>query len=631
MMGRLMSQKSKTMICQTCNNYPDLADRNCSMFIGTSAFRKDTLIAHWKSNSHRKCEEKKKSDEMKTIEASGSCSSSQSGPLLSCVRKMEKENEDKIKKLITTAYFICNHEKPFTDFPRLVELQEVNGLDMGNFYRSDNACRRFIQYIYEDLFKGVKMQIENDLHFYSILIDGATDSSVTENELIYLRFVENGRPVNHYFSIEDVEKADAQGILKEIEGAFTRNGIPNWKDKLIGFGSDGASVNLGCRGGIATLIKRDVPHLVITHCIAHRLELAANSAIKNHKHMKEIQDLLQYLYKHYQYSPKALRELRQIGEALEEKVLKPTKLAGTRWLPHIHRALEVLVREFRVLLAHFEHIRESRSGSAEVQGRATFISKKLKEYKFLYIVFFFLDILKVLSVLSLKFQQDYLTLSAMFDAISTANLSLIELKTVNGKELTNFLATVDSQNSTYKDIQLSNMNIDEDFTRQKQVIVDLIVAALDNRFEPMEKDPVLKAASLILSFSEWPQDRNDLATYGNEEMAYLLENFHEILERNGCNLDAIMDQNGEWKDFKAYIGRHKATVAVENFFIYPDLKRRFINMILVLELLLSFPLSSAVCERGFSAMKRVKTDWRSSLKPEMLIISLYSKEFVNCF
>ena len=130
------------MICQTCNNYPDLADRNCSVFIGTSAFRKDTLIAHWKSNSHRKCEEKKKSDEMKKIEASGSCSSSQSGSLLSCVRKMEKENEDKIKKLITTAYFICKHKKPFTDFQRLIELQEVNGLDMGDFYRSDNACRR---------------------------------------------------------------------------------------------------------------------------------------------------------------------------------------------------------------------------------------------------------------------------------------------------------------------------------------------------------------------------------------------------------------------------------------------------------------------------------------------------------
>lgn len=44
--GKVDESKSKTMICQTCNNYSDLADRNCSMFIGTSAFRKDTLVAN---------------------------------------------------------------------------------------------------------------------------------------------------------------------------------------------------------------------------------------------------------------------------------------------------------------------------------------------------------------------------------------------------------------------------------------------------------------------------------------------------------------------------------------------------------------------------------------------------------
>jgi hypothetical protein len=49
-----------------------------------------------------------------------------------------------------------------------------------------------------------------------------------------------------------------QVILKSIEDSFERNGFPEWKDKLIGFGSDGASVNLGCRSGIAKLIKDDV-------------------------------------------------------------------------------------------------------------------------------------------------------------------------------------------------------------------------------------------------------------------------------------------------------------------------------------------------------------------------------------
>jgi hypothetical protein len=47
----------------------------------------------------------------------------------------------------------------------------------------------------------------------------------------------------------------------------------------------------------------------------------------------------------------------------------------------------------------------SRVGTAEVQGRETFISKKLKDYNFLYVLFFVLDILKVLNVLSLKMQE----------------------------------------------------------------------------------------------------------------------------------------------------------------------------------------------------------------------------------
>ena len=157
----------------------------------------------------------------------------------------------------------------------------------------------------------------------------------------------------------------------------------------------------------------------------------------------------------------------------------------------------------------------------------------------------------------------------------------------------------------------------DDHSREKEVIIDLILAALASRFESMEKDPILKAATTILTLSDWPENRNQLAVFGNEEIALLLEHFHEILERNGCNHDAIMDQNGEWKDFKAFVFRHRTTVKFENFFIFPDLRCRFRNMIFLLELLLSFPLSSAVCERGFSAMKRIKSDWRSSLKPDI--------------
>lgn len=242
--------------------------------------------------------------------------------------------------------------------------------------------------VYDNLVSTPLEMLRTDVNFFTILIDGATDVSVTENELIYVRLLQDGIPANKYFSIEDVESADAAGVLNSINEEFDRHGLPDWKEKLIGFGSDGASVNLGNRSGVAKQIKDEVPHLIITHCVAHRLELAANNAIKHHKIMREIQDILQHMYKHYHYSPKALRELRKLAEALEEKILKPTNLSGTRWLPFIESALHVLVIDFRVILAYFEHVVESRTGSAEVQGRAHFISKKLKEYKFLYLTFF---------------------------------------------------------------------------------------------------------------------------------------------------------------------------------------------------------------------------------------------------
>jgi hypothetical protein len=45
----------------------------------------------------------------------------------------------------------------------------------------------------------------------------------------------------------------------------------------------------------------------------------------------------------------------------------------------------------------------------------------------------------------------------------------------------------------------------------------LILAALASRFESMEK-----AATTILTLSDWPENRNQLAVFGNEKIALLL-------------------------------------------------------------------------------------------------------------
>ena len=48
--------------------------------------------------------------------------------------------------------------------------------------------------------------------YFSILIDGATDSATLENELIYVRFLATDGPVNAYLSIQDVKHGNAMAM-----------------------------------------------------------------------------------------------------------------------------------------------------------------------------------------------------------------------------------------------------------------------------------------------------------------------------------------------------------------------------------------------------------------------------------
>nr|XP_055030774.1 zinc finger protein 862-like [Misgurnus anguillicaudatus] len=140
----------------------------------------------------------------------------------------------------------------------------------------------------------------------------------------------------------------------------------DWREQIVGFGSDGAAVMVGKHGGVATLMRQDVPHL-INHCLGHGIELAALDTINAHEKMKRVMDMLKGLYKQYHYSPKAWRELKEVGDMLNQKVWKPTNLGGTR------------------------------SASADMIGRAKQCLYLLKDYEQLSFIVLVQDILKTLS------------------------------------------------------------------------------------------------------------------------------------------------------------------------------------------------------------------------------------------
>ena len=131
--------------------------------------------------------------------------------------------EDKNARILfNSAHYLAKQERPFSDFPDLLKLQEKDKtLGIKECYRNDRAAANFT----DSIVKVAKDSFAKDLakaRYFCILSDGSTDCSVTEEELEYVMFLLCGKPGLKFLSIEPVNNANAEGIYNCIEEAVER-------------------------------------------------------------------------------------------------------------------------------------------------------------------------------------------------------------------------------------------------------------------------------------------------------------------------------------------------------------------------------------------------------------------------
>ena len=158
--------------------------------------------------------------------------------------------------------------------------------------------------------------------FVTVSLDGSTDSSVQEKEMIYVTFINaDGHPKCKFFVLPDVSDATSIGIQTLLMERYAELDMRN---RLVSICVDGAAVNLSVRHGLSALLKEDMPWLVAVHCMNHQLELAAKDACST-SFLDEISTVLLNLHYMYEKSPKRLRELQMLAELMEESIRKPDK------------------------------------------------------------------------------------------------------------------------------------------------------------------------------------------------------------------------------------------------------------------------------------------------------------------
>ncbi len=109
-----------------------------------------------------------------------------------------------------------------------------------------------------------------------------------------------------------------------------------------------------------------------------------------------------------------------------------------------------------------------------------------------------------------------------------------------------------------------------------------------------------------------------LLDFGDTEVETLVNHFRPVLETSGIHAENMMDQ---WTVLKSLMYQepqflsnpHVSWVSVNSCH-----QHSCSDLLAVIDPVLSLPASTADCERGFSSMKMVKSDWRSSLLSDTL-------------
>ena len=129
------------------------------------------------------------------------------------------------------------------------------------------------------------------------MADETTDIAVTKELILYARYIApSATPqccvCSSFLRVSELSDGKADNITTSILELLTSLDLSI--NKVTGFGSDGASVMVGQRAGVATLLKEN-PQIVAIHCVAHRLALVVVQAGDAVPYIKKFKILLHFL------------------------------------------------------------------------------------------------------------------------------------------------------------------------------------------------------------------------------------------------------------------------------------------------------------------------------------------------
>ena len=152
----------------TCRNY------NSAFIEGSNNLRSSAFKDHARSDMHQR--------EMLLLKKVSAKDITHYAPIARAFSSIDSPTEERVKKQFEIAYMLCKENMSFSKMSAICELEQHHGVDLGQSYKSRQACTSFVEYIA----LAQRQQLASLLDkakFFSIQADGSTDAANIEQEL----------------------------------------------------------------------------------------------------------------------------------------------------------------------------------------------------------------------------------------------------------------------------------------------------------------------------------------------------------------------------------------------------------------------------------------------------------------
>ncbi|CAC5363056.1 unnamed protein product [Mytilus coruscus] len=516
-------------------------------------------------------------------------------------RKLLEKSEASVTAAMRNIYFMAqfnlsNHI--FADFNQHCINQGCSDLiglkvDKHTTYEHSNSIHDFQQAISTVIIEDIIKSLDNKP--YSIMIDESTDISVDQNLLIYIRFLNQSlgkfEPKSCLLGVRKLrDGATAGKITQEIFDSLNDFNIN--LSNMCGIATDGAAVMVGKHSGVVTRIKETVPGILSSHCIAHRLALASGAAADSVQYLVKFQEIISSIYKYFSKSPKNMSRLDKIFDIVkksecETHATRFKQVFHTRWLS-FDGSVSAICDNYSSLLSIL---------SEDKGAKAQDLSILCKAYQSSTIEYTVVHPLLSVTVDKINghFENEdgFMFTKFLDDVPSDFNCEKFHFKGHDIRDSGKYRDEAKSACRNFVSNLLENLNRRFSFEGDSEVL-----SSMCNIFNPILysndcKDKFLKSAKQVVQhFSDC-----NLNDFENEEMLDQIVTFSHVVKSSYSHCSNSIND--------------VCQVALKHKEVYPYVFK-------AAEKLLTVPVSSVECERGFSRQNIIKTKLRNRLSTDSL-------------